>query len=623
TGNSVAFAAGQREAFVEIAPLPDALPNEPSETVVLSLNAGSGYTLGTILSGSVIIENDPATGSLPSAKEAARFLIQAAWGPDQDSPADTDQIPENVEEVMISGFDSWINNQYSKPIGLHQPLTEWFEAHGNAMQIYGDYKQFAWWSRVLDYPKLSPTDPTDTPSDPLRQRIAFCLSQLLVVSDRTEDLANERIGLANYYDLLLTHAFGNYRDLLLGVSLHPCMGMYLSHLGNKKPDPANRIYPDENYAREVMQLFTIGLWELNADGTRRLDAQGQPIPTYTNATITEMARVFTGLSFGQPGNNNFTLYPRDYTWPMKGWDAQHDLAPKTLLNGVTTPARTASPGNTGTATMADVTAAVESLFNHPHCGPFVCHKLIQRLVTSNPSPAYLGRVSAAFADNGAGVRGDMKSVIKAILLDPEARGFDKQNDPTFGKMREPLMRVVNFARAFNAASQVGWYQLDAFALDHLQEPQRSPSVFNYYLPTYTPPGALASAGLAAPEFQLVNASSAHLSANYFYDSVFGGLHRWGVAEPTRNVKLNLTQEMQMNIPSAFIGQDMPNTPPLDPDPLIRRLDLALTGGTLTPLTLQLIRENTHRTTSGWQWPQERLRTAIYLIMNSPDFAVQR
>ena len=430
--------------------------------------------------------------------------------------------------------------------------------------------------------------------------------------------------MAHYYDMLLTNAFGNFRNLLRDVALHPCMGIYLSHVGNRKADPANNVFPDENFAREIMQLFSIGLWELNQDGTRRLDAQGQPIPTYNNTNITEFARVFTGFTYGGPGNNNFSLYPRDFTNSMKCWDAHHDLAPKFLLNGVVTPARVAGPTNSGPAGLADVNAAIDNLFNHTNVAPFIGRHLIQRFVTSNPSTGYVARVSAAFNNNGSGVRGDMKAVIKAVLLDVEARDPQMMSNPTFGKLREPLLRCVNFARAFNATSPSGIYVLDAFALDHGMEEFNAPSVFNFFLPAHSPPGALTQAGLVAPEFQIVNASTAVASANYFYNAVWGGLHRWGVGNAAYNVTLNLTNELQMVVPAAVMNQDMPNVAPFDPDPLIRRLDLVLTGGTLSPQQFQVIRETLYRLPRPtWQWHRQWLQTAIYLVVTSPDFAVQR
>lgn len=608
-GNVATFAPGQREVFIEISPLTDAV-SEPVETVTLTAGGASA----------AISIRDAGTAGKPSAKEAARFLIQAAFGPDQDAQNDPDMIPENVEEVMAMGIEGWIDDQLTRPIGKLQPMVQWQKEQPDEAEIYNDLKQNAWWGRAMGLPKLRPDATVTQAADPLRQRVAFALSQIFVISDRMEDLAVDPEGMSNYYDTLLQHSFGNYRDLLRDVSLHPCMGLYLSHLGNRRADPVAKTFPDENYAREIMQLFSIGLWMLNPDGSRQLDPQGQPIPTYDNSRITEFARIFTGLAFGGT-NVNFGLYPRDFTKPMKGWDAEHDLAPKTLLSGVTTPQRTASAGNTGTATMADVNAAMDNLLNHPNVGPFIGRQLIQRLVTSNPSPAYIARVSAAF---NQAPRGDLGRTVKAILMDPEARDPAKMSDPTFGKLREPFLKAVNVARAFNAASEEGWYYLDAFVLDHVEEPMKAPSVFNFYLPSYVPPGALAQAGLVAPEFQIINASSGVTAPNYFWGSITGGLHRWGSARPERTVKLNLTQEMLLNVPAGAVNDPYPSVEALDPDPLIRRLDLVLTGGTLTPRSCQIIHEALARIGPGsqWDWPKSRLKLAIYLIVASPEFAVQ-
>lgn len=622
-GNAVTFAPGQREVFVEAMPVADGDDGESTETIILTALTGSGYSVGAQNSATGSLLNESAASG-PSAKAAARFLIQAAFGPDQDSDADPDQIPENVEGVMQMGFESWLNDQFTRPVGRLQPFVEWAEANANALSIYNDTKQDAWWGRAMGLPKLRPDDTATQLPDPLRQRIGFALSQIFIISDRMEDLGVSPIGMVNYYDMLLTHAIGNFRDLLLNVSLHPCMGLYLSHLGNQKPDAAANRFPDENFAREIMQLFSLGLWELNQDGTRRLDTQGQPVSTYTNANITEFARVFTGLAFGG-ANVNFGLWPRDFTTPMKAWDAQHDLNPKTLLRGQTTPARTASSGNTGTATLLDVNAAVDNLFNHPNVGPFIGRLLIQRLVTSNPSPGYISRVAAAFANNGAGVRGDMKAFVHAILMDPEARDPAMMSAPAFGKLREPFLRCVNLARAFNASAPSGWYYLDAFHLDHVEEPMKSPSVFNFYLPSYAPPGELVQQGLVAPEMQIINASSATMAPNYFWNAITGGLHRWGTGNANYETRLNLTQEMLMNVPASAVNDPYPNTPALDPDPLLRRLDLVLTGGTLSPQQFQIIREALMRVGpfAAWEWPKQRLKLAIYLIVTSPDFCVQR
>ncbi|MEO5714697.1 MAG: DUF1800 family protein [Luteolibacter sp.] len=629
--NSVAFAAGQREAFIEISPVADADDAEATETVNLTVVAGTSYTVGAANTASASILNETAASG-PSAKEAARFLIQAAFGPDQDSPADADQIPENVEEVMAMGISAWIDDQLGRPVGLLQPMVEWQEARQDAYrngqipdpEIYNDMKQNAWWGRAMSLPKLRPDAAATQLPDPLRQRVGFALSQIFVISDRMERIGVQPEGMANFYDTLLKNGFGNYRDLLRDVSLHPCMGIYLSFMGNKKADPVAKTFPDENYAREVMQLFSIGLWMLNPDGTRLLDGNGQPIPTYNNSNITEFARVFTGLSFGLKNDGtpttNFDEYEGDFNSSMKGWDLYHDLAPKSLLLGATTPQRVAGPGTTGTATMADVDAVMDNLFNHPNVGPFIGRQLIQRLVTSNPSPAYIARVTAAF---DATPRGDLGRTVKAILMDAEARDPAKMADPTFGKLREPFLKAVNVARAFNASAPSGWYYLDAFSLDHVEEPFKAPSVFNFYLPSHSPPGLLAQAGLVAPEFQIINASSGVTAPNYFWNAITGGLHRWG-ANATKNVKLNLDQEMLMNVPAAAVNDPSPSLAALDPDALIRRLDLVLTGGTLTPGSFQIIREALNRIGpgSGWEWPENRLKLAIYLIVSSPEFAVQ-
>ncbi|MCW1923636.1 DUF1800 family protein [Luteolibacter arcticus] len=627
SGTVAYFAPGQREVFVTISPLDDNQPEEPTEpaeTVTLTLETGTGYDVGTANSASATILDE----SGPSAKEAARFLIQAAFGPDQDLADDPDQIPENVEEVMAMGIEAWIDDQMTRPIGYLLPMAQWQNEQPssgpNNAEIWNNRKMNAWWGRAMGLPKLRPdaTEEEEQLPDPLRQRVAFALSQIMVIGDRMERLATEPAAMTHYYDKLLEGSFGNFRTLLKDVALHPCMGQYLSHLANRKSNPTAKTFPDENFAREIMQLFSIGLWMLNPDGTRILDGQDRPIPTYDNDDITEFAKVFTGLSYGQLTNGNpanFGAYDGDFTVPMKGWDSEHDLGPKNLLLGATTPEREPSPGSTGTATMADVDAAIDCLFNHPNVGPFIGRLLIQRLVTSNPSPEYIGRVTAAF---NAEPRGDMGRTVKAILMDPEARDPAKMSDPTFGKMREPFLKVVNFARAFNATSAEGWYYLSGFNAAHVEEPLNSPSVFNFYLPTYTPPGVLSQNGLVAPEMQIINASSGVTAPNYFWNAVNGQVGETARAE--RQVKLSLEQEMLLNIPSLEVDEDgQTDVQPLDPDPLLRRLDLVLTGGTLTPQSFQIIREALARIgPGGWDWHENRLKLAIYLIVCSPEFSVQ-
>ncbi len=625
TGTQIYLPLGARETWVELTPINDAAI-EGAESIVVTALPGAGYTLGSLSSATATLGD---ASVLPSAKAAARFLIQASFGPDQDSPADADDIPENVEELMSMGFEAWIEDQFTRPIGYIQPYTNWAVTFANPMGIYGNYKEHAWWNRVMGVPKLRPDAATTQLPDPLRQRMAFALSEILVVSDRPESLAVYPEGMAQFYDLFETQAFGNYGTLLKAVALHPVMGVYLSHLGNQKANATLNLHPDENFAREIMQLLSIGLWELNLDGSRKLDAQGRFIPTYSNTDITELARVFTGFTWGDSTNFNANnLAYGDHLQPMKCWDAVHDLGAKSLLQGLQLPARVASAGNTGTAGLADVDAAVMNLFNHPNVGPFIAIRLIQRFITSNPSPGYISRVATVFNNNGSNVRGDLKAVIKAILMDSEARDPAMMELPTFGKLREPLLRVVNLAKAFNASSPSGLYTVDQFVLDHMQDPMNSPSVFNFFLPGHSPPGPLTQQGLVAPEFQLLNASSAITGANYFYN-VCGGsdLHRWGHGDAQYAVKLNLDPELGMVVPAAQINSTGPAVAGLyDADPLIRRLDLALLGGTLSPRQFQIIRESVDRIKpplTSYNWHRERLKLLINLFVTSAEFNVLR
>ncbi len=628
-GTQVLLPMGARETWIELTPVNDANV-EGSETITVTLTAGTDYSLGSGTSAEATLGD---SSSLPSAKEAARFLIQASFGPDQDD-SDADNLPENVEEVMGMGLEAWINDQFTRPVGLIQPYVDWAAQYANPMAIYGNYKEHSWWARAMGVPRLRPDDSSTQLPDPLRQRVAFALSEILVTSDRPETLAVDQRGMANYYDIFERHAFGNYLDILKEVAMHPVMGVYLSHLGNQKENPALKIHPDENFAREIMQLFTIGLWELETNGVRKTydpphPHASQPIPTYSNADITELARVFTGLTWADAnGFNPNNLINGDRLHPMKIYDAFHDCEAKDLLRGFHLDAQAPSAGSTGTAGTADITAAVTNLFNHPNVGPFIGRLLIQRFVTSNPSHDYIGRVAAKFNDNGSGVRGDMKAFIKAILMDNEARDPAMMELPTFGKLREPFLRVVNLARAFNAASTSGLhYTLDQFALDHAQDPQNSPSVFNFFLPGHSPPGPVTQMGLVAPEFQILNASTAITAANYFYNAIGGNnLHRWG-STAANAVRMNLDPELSLVVPAADINLD---TPPvanlLDTDALIRRLDMSLMGGTMSPRLFQTIRESVDRVkppNTSHKWHRERLRLLINLIVTSAEFNVMR
>ncbi len=595
---AITIPAGDREAWLEFAPTGNAL-GTPVKTITVALASGSGYDLSSVaVAQTASISLADASPAL-CAKAAVRFLFQAGFGPNGDF--------KNVNDVMTKGYDAWITDQFTKPVGLQQPYLNYLNRIRRG-KVYSDSRAISWWNRVMEVPELFPGGPR-VKGDPLRQRVAFALSEIFVISDHMDDLDNNPIGMLNYYDMLLKGAFGNYRDLLYNVGSHPCMGIYLSHLQNEKGDPVAGTFADENFAREIMQLFTIGIWELNPDGSRKLDTHQQPIPTYDNTTIANMARVMTGFSFGGPKGKDFWDAPDNYTAPMRMWDAYHDLGPKTLLGGVSLPERTASDPDKGTAGLLDFNAAIDCLFNHPNIAPFVSKQLIQKLVTSNPSPQYVGRVAAVFADNGQGVRGDMKAILRAILLDTEARDPAKMSDPAFGKMKEPYLRTANLVRAFNAKAGNGVYQLNYLGDIHFQEPLSAPSVFNFFKPGYSPDGPLSDAGLVGPEFQILNAVTALNVPNYYSAALQYGFNRWGSNNPRNLVLPQFKTEMTLI-------EDVPA--------LMRRLDLLMTGGTLPNEQHQVIREAVEQINNTmWQWKKERVRMAVYLISTSPEFAVLR
>ncbi len=335
-------------------------------------------------------------------------------------------------------------------------------------------------------------------------------------------------GVASYYDMLGKYAFGNYRTLIEQVTLHPMMGNYLSTLANVKENTITGQHPDQNYAREIQQLMSIGLYKLNQDGSTQTDATGMPIPTYTTSDIEGLAKVFTGFSWlttHTSGQGSLTYFygqqkdPNAMVRSMVAYPAEHSTSAKTFL-GTTIPAST-TPDPAG-----DLKIALDTIFNHPNVGPFIGKQLIQRLVTSNPSPAYISRVAAVFNNDGNGVRGNLGAVVKAILTDPEARDSTVVTSPTFGKLREPVVRVTNWARAFNATSKTGFWLIgDTSAPDALrQSALNSPSVFNFWRPGYSPPNTtLGAQQLVAPEFQVVDEVSVAGYLNVMLDAVQEGL----------------------------------------------------------------------------------------------------
>lgn len=641
-GANVVIPAGAREAVVEFTPRSSSTITTP-KTITLTIQSSSAYTLGTA-TGTVNLGNRPA-GDKPSAKAAARFLVQASFGANE----------TEIARVQSLGFEGWIDDQLSRPIGLHKPgmiaLDNEIRAENptdpNNRAWSGDYA-VPWWTSAMS---------STATADPLRQRMAFALSQILVISDRVDTIGFYPIAMADYYDVLLNNSFGSYRTLLNQVTMHPCMGAYLSHLRNAKEDPANNLFPDENYAREVMQLFTIGLWELNNDGTKKLNASGRPIPTYNNDTIRNFSKVFTGLTLKKTGGSllpevrtadyfnwtdNETFSGSMEMWDLENWvfradrswitspEYFHDRTAKTLLNGTVLPA--------GQRGLKDINDAIDNLIAHQNTGPFIARLLIQRFVTSNPSPAYINRVATVFNANKSNSE-QMKFVIKAILLDAEARDPAKLLDPKFGKLREPNLRAANLMKAFNAVAPNGKYELRNMQVYMDQKALNSPSVFNFYQPDYRPPGVLASQNLYAPEFQIMTDSTAILNPNYAHYSLTGW-RQWTNGSPTPTYFVGDFNQWGTNYESTDPRHKTDLVQPnytteislaSNPEALLQRLDLLMTYGNLSVRQHQIIREALERITqsthSQTAYPNDYLRKrvefAAYLISISPEFSIQK
>ncbi len=525
------------------------------------------------------IAPDVQAQSSPTQYEASRFLMQATLGADE----------TEINRVVSMGFEAWIDEQLTIAPGLMEPEID--DRIANDLNTYGQHRHHAWWRQVM------------TSDDLLRQRIAVALSEILVVSEQS--IFDEE-GMANYHDMLLRNAFGNYRDLLKEVSLHPIMGLYLSHMQNRKADPSINRFPDENFAREIMQLFSIGLFELNLDGTHVLDSEGNSIPTYDNTDITNFARVFTGFAFGGPNNDindqwAFFWGDWDTDEPMKIWVEEHDTDEKTLLRGTVLPAFANDPGRTP---MDDLDDTIDNLFNHPNIAPFIGYRLIQRLVTSNPSPAYVQRVSNVFEDNGSGERGDLGAVVKAILMDSEARVMPGSGSELVGRLREPYLRYVRLMRTFNASSPNGTYQIPEWGAfdDFNQYIFASPTVFNFFLPDFVPLGEMEAAGLVGPEFQILNSTTALRSLNAYRDPLSDYFMN---QEGDDRVSLDLSVEYSLS------G---------DVDTLIERVDLLLAYGTLSEETKTTMR-TAYESMPNWWDDNEKVRRLIHLAMMSPDFSV--
>jgi uncharacterized protein (DUF1800 family) len=513
-------------------------------------------------------------------RDITRFLTQATFGI---------RGTADIEAVRAVGYDAWLSQQFAMPVASHVQYVRDRLAAGEKADEERAYE--AIWQQWL-------WDPGQ-----LRARMTFALSEIFVVSNIAPDL--DTYGMASYMDMLNRNAFGNYRQLLEEVTLHPTMGYYLNMQGSKKADPAKGTHPNENYAREVMQLFSIGLYKLNPDGSRML-VGGAPVNTYDQSVIEGMAAAFSGWNFAGNDTSNAAIFnPAKENWqePMLPWEMWHDTNPKTIFDGIVIPG--------GQSARADLKATLDALANHPNVGPFIGRQLIQRFVTSNPSPAYIARVAAAFANNGAGVRGDLRATLRAVLLDPDARDLNWLTVPTWGKQREPVIRFANFLRALGATSTSGrnriWY-LDSADEGLGQSPLLAPSVFNFFSPNYRQPGALSAANLVAPEFQITTETSMVGGLNFFSRLVRNGGYGSGDTRLTLNVS-------ELN--------PLANTPGL----LADRLNLLFFNGAMSDATRSTIISTLNAMaltkTGDTSAVTDRLKAALILVSMAPDFVIQK
>ncbi len=540
-------------------------------------------------------EHSPPPVEKPATRdEAARFLTQATFG-----PTDAD-----IDRVMAVGYGAWIDEQLALPAASH--LAEWdaadtaLKAAGSAAGYDQVYETF--WRQAVSGP------------DQLRQRVVFALSQIFVISLVDGNVGNNPRAVAQWLDMLGSDGLGPYRALLESVSRHPMMGYYLTSIRNQKADPRTGRVPDENYAREVMQLFSIGLVELNEDGSPK------GTDTYGPADIAGLAKVFTGWSWACPdwpdngcffnGSVGGNADADRYIKPMLGYPQYHSTEEKSFL-GTTIPAQGSSSPE------GSLKQALDAIAAHPNVGPFIGRQLIQRLVTSNPTPEHVRAVARAFADNGNGVRGDMKAVVKAVLTHPDAF---KTGDGT-GKLREPVLRLSAFLRAFGHASASGNYRVgntDSVTNSLGQTPMRSPSVFNFYRPGYVAPGSAgATAGLVAPEMQITHETSVAGYVNYMRDAVSAGV---GQSNP----------DGKRDLQAAFAEElALAETPALLVERVASRLTYGTAGAALKTDIADTIAKIAIPAATGSNQAaidtarRNRVNAAILLVLASPEFLVQK
>jgi uncharacterized protein (DUF1800 family) len=531
----------------------------------------------------------PPAAKATSDAEAARFLLQAQFSaPDAD-----------ITALKTGGYLAWLNTQYAMTPG--QTGVAWLTAQkydaitSEARYFWPQFGDFMIWNQLL------------AGTDQMRKRIALALTEFFVVSLSPIDGFYPPYVIGAYWDLLTANSFGNFRTLLEKITLNAGMGFFLNTKGNLKEDGNGR-QPDENYAREVMQLFTIGLYELNNDGSLRLDGNGQPIETYGQSDITNLARVFTGYDWDYLSNGG-TFTP--VSWVSYSIPSTHFASNQMKFNandhstlevnflGTNIPANTTGP--------EALRIALDRLFNHANAAPFFARQMIQRLVTSNPTPAYVARVAAAFADNGAGVRGDLKAVWTAIFMDDEARAAPTAAAVVGGKLREPMARFVQWARTVGVTSGTGVYEIyDLSPSDQAlgQSPLRSPSVFNFFRPGYVPPNTqIAAYGKQAPEFQLLNETTTAGYINFTQCVTRGG---YNDVKPSYSYLLTIAQDVTA---------------------VVNWLNLRLSANQLSTETLAVLQAVgtafNITSTSTDSAKLDMLATLSFLTLISPEYLVQK
>jgi uncharacterized protein (DUF1800 family) len=539
----------------------------------------------------VVVIKKPATNA-----EAARFLTRTQFSLNM----------ADMTKLRDVGYISWLDAEIAKPVG--ELGVDAYKRIGGEDFANKDYFSTNFHTQIMWQQFLES-------NDQLRKRVAFALSEFFVVSANGVDAVWHGLGLLHYWDILNKFAFGSFRNLLEEVTLNPIMGQYLSLKGSQKEDSKTGRRPDENYAREVMQLFTIGLVELNNDGTVKKDASGNPIPTYTNDDVTNIARALSGWDWQGTADERLTVEPwlmpgymkrqmtsdpakMQYTWP--GRASEHSMLEAKFL-GVTIPANTDA--------VSALKTVLDTLFNHANTPVFFSKQMIQRLVTSNPSPAYVDRVAKVFANNGQGVRGDLAAVFKAILIDDEALAVSNLTSQTFGKVREPFVRFVQWARTFNlkkpSSGKYDLYDTSQQSNSLGQMVFRSPSVFNFFRPGYVPAGtAIAANKLVAPEFQIVNEISTIGYANYMHNVVTN--------KSNPNLEPDYSAEM-------LIANDS--------TALVDRIDLLLSGNQLSQANKDRIKQAVDSialpATNDTDARFNRVAAAIILTMVSPQYLIQK